>query len=629
MRTLLGFWLLALSGAGAFYLPGVAPKEYQEGDKVDIRVHKLSSPKTHLPYDYYSLPFCEPDEGKIRVAENLGEVLHGAVIQNSPYEIRMGKSEFKVCCMSKLNRAQKTNLVNKVRMDYRIHMIMDNLPAATKMIAEMPDGSKKDMYDRGFRLGFIGSKDIPGTEAGTAYVNNHLRFIVKYHRSDTFSGARIVGFEVEAYSVKHTYEGVWNPKDPKLTSVPLRPDLPPMPAISNEIIFTYDVVWEHSDIAWASRWDLYLYMGDDQVHWFSILNSLVIVLLLSGIVAMIMVRTLRRDLAEYNSAEEKEELLEESGWKLVHADVLRAPPQSTLLATSIGTGMQLLCMAFISIGCAMLGFLSPANRGSMLTVTLLLFVLMGCVACYSAAIIYKAFKGSQWKALTLLTAFLYPGITFMIFFVLNFFIWGQASSGAVPFGTMFALLCIWFLISFPLVWVGVWLGYRRELKDPPVKTNMVPRVIPSQAWYLNLLFTMLIGGILPFGAVFIELYFIMSSVWLQRFYYVFGFLALVLFILLVTCGEMAIVLCYFQLCNENYLWQWRAFLNTGSAGIFLFGYSFVYFSSTLEIMGVVSTMLYFGYMFVASMGFLLVTGTVGFMCSWWFVLQIYGAVKVD
>ena len=79
---------------------------------------------------------------------------------------------------------------------------------------------------------------------------------------------------------------------------------------------------------------------------------------------------------------------------------------------------------------------------------------------------------------------------------------------------MFALLCIWFLISFPLVWVGVWLGYRRELKDPPVKTNMVPRVIPSQAWYLNLLFTMLIGGILPFGAVFIELYFIMSSVWL-------------------------------------------------------------------------------------------------------------------
>ena len=138
-------------------------------------------------------------------------------------------------------------------------------------------------YDRGFRLGFIGSKDIPGTEAGKTYVNNHLRFIVKYHKSATFPGARIVGFEVEAYSVQHAYNGVWNPREPKLTSVPLRPDLPPMPAWSPEVIFTYDVVWEHSDIAWASRWDLYLYMGDDQVHWFSLLNSLVIVFLLSGI----------------------------------------------------------------------------------------------------------------------------------------------------------------------------------------------------------------------------------------------------------------------------------------------------------------------------------------------------------
>jgi len=163
----------------------------------------------------------------------------------------------------------------------------------------------------------------------------------------------------------------------------------------------------------------------------------------------------------------------------------------------------------------------------MLTVTLLLFVLMGSVAGYSAAITYKAFKGHQWKALTLLTAFLFPGITFAIFFLLNFFIWGKASSGAVPLGTFFALLCIWFLISFPLVWVGVWLGYRRPLAEPPVKTNMVPRVVPVQAWYLNPIFTMVVGGILPFGAVFIELYFIMSSVWLQRFYYVFGFLALV------------------------------------------------------------------------------------------------------
>ena len=194
---------------------------------------------------------------------------------------------------------------------------------------------------------------------------------------------------------------------------------------------------------------------------------------------------------------------------------------------------------------------------------------------------------------------------------------------------MIALLFMWFGISVPLVFLGAFFGYKAKLPDPPTRTNEIPRQIPEQAWYMSGAFNVLMGGVLPFGAIFIELFFIMTSVWLQRFYYVFGFLALVILILVITCAEMAIVLCYFQLCNENYLWQWRSFLNTGSAGLFLFGYSFIYFSSTLEIMGVVSTMLYFCYMFITSMLFPLATGTVGFIASWWFVLQIYGAVKVD
>ena len=53
------------------------------------------------------------------------------------------------------------------------------------------------------------------------------------------------------------------------------------------------------------------------------------------------------------------------------------------------------------------------------------------------------------------------------------------------------------------------------LPDPPVRTNEIGRQIPLQAWYVGTPFTMVVGGILPFGAVFIELFFIMSSVWLQ------------------------------------------------------------------------------------------------------------------
>lgn len=50
----------------------------------------------------------------------------------------------------------------------------------------------------------------------------------------------------------------------------------------NNIIWTYSVTWEESDVPWASRWDAYLSMKDVQIHWFSIVNSIVVILCLFG-----------------------------------------------------------------------------------------------------------------------------------------------------------------------------------------------------------------------------------------------------------------------------------------------------------------------------------------------------------
>lgn len=77
-----------------------------------------------------------------------------------------------------------------------------------------------------------------------------------------------------------------------------------------------------SDIRWASRWDTYLKMTDTQIHWFSIVNSVMIVLFLSGMVAMIMLRVLSRDITKYNTADATEEAQEETGWKLVRLNPL-------------------------------------------------------------------------------------------------------------------------------------------------------------------------------------------------------------------------------------------------------------------------------------------------------------------
>eukprot|EP00438_Fugacium_kawagutii_P008460 Skav230202 [mRNA] locus=scaffold2443:70797:75832:+ [translate_table: standard] len=99
---------------------------------------------------------------------------------------------------------------------------------------------------------------------------------------------------------------------------------------------------------WASRWDAYLKVqGQGQIHWFAILNSLMILVFLSGMVAMILLRTLHRDIATYNQVPTEEEAKEETGWKLVHGDVFRKPNYSTFLAVMAGSGMQLLGMSVV------------------------------------------------------------------------------------------------------------------------------------------------------------------------------------------------------------------------------------------------------------------------------------------
>jgi transmembrane 9 superfamily protein 2/4 len=370
-------------------------------------------------------------------------------------------------------------------------------------------------------------------------------------------------------------------------------------------------------------------MTDDQIHWFSIINSVMIVLFLTCMVAMIMIRTLYRDITKYNQLELQEEAAEETGWKLVHGDVFRPPEASSMLATHVGVGVQLLGMLVVTMVFALLGFLSPSNRGGLMTAMVLMFVFMGCLAGYSAARLYKALRGDYWRQMTLRTALIFPGVVFGMFFILDLALWAEKSSGAVPFGTLLALCFLWIGVSVPLVFVGSYYGFKQPAPDEPVRTNKIPRQIPEQPWYMHPVLSCLVGAVLPFGAVFIELFFILTSIWLHQFYYLFGFIALVFVILCITCAEISIVLCYFQLCSEDYHWWWRAYLTSGTSAFYMFMYSAYYFYSKLTITKFVPMMVYFTYMLVFSYGFFCLTGTVGFYACYWFVYKIYGAIKID
>jgi len=117
------------------------------------------------------------------------------------------------------------------------------------------------------------------------------------------------------------------------------------------------------------------------------------VIFLTGLVSMILMRTLRNDYAKYAREEDDLETLvsdvlcvvcygrseveffvfwnngvvacwwqerdvgEESGWKLVHGDVFRAPRQLVLLSALVGTGAQLAMLVLLVILLAIVGML--------------------------------------------------------------------------------------------------------------------------------------------------------------------------------------------------------------------------------------------------------------------------------
>lgn len=278
---------------------------------------------------------------------------------------------------------------------------------------------------------------------------------------------------------------------------------------------------------------------------------------------------------------------------------------------------------------ATLGFLSPSNRGALGTVMIVFFMIFSCISGFSSARIYKMNNGENWKLNIILAAVLVPGCTLSFLFAMNLFLVHSQSSGAVPFGTMFTLIFLWVVIALPLSVAGSYLGFRQPRIEHPVRTNQIPRQIPDQPAYLRSAPSILMGGILPFGAIFIELYFIMNSIWFHRIYYGIGFLFLVYIVLILTCSQVAVLMCYFHLCSEDYHWSWRSFLTAGAAGFYVFLYSVLYYFTKLNINTFTSTILYFGYSFVISLLLTLFTGAIGYLSCLYFLQKIFASIKVD
>lgn len=537
-------------------------------------------------YEYFSLPFCKGDEhedkGKVRHHHNIGDALQGVELVHSGLDMKFKKDvSSQVYCSITLDQTKLNQLLYAVQHHYWYQMYIDDLPI----------------------WGIVG--EIGQDEAvGDSFLWTHKKFEIGYN------GDQIVDVSVTSESKVKLTDGI-------------------------KVNFSYEVVWRESGILFHDRYDKYLDPSffQHRIHWFSIFNSFMMVIFLVGLVSMILMRTLRKDYARYSKEEELDDLErdlgDEYGWKQIHGDVFRPAEQRMLFCSLIGTGAQICATVAVVVLLVIMGHLYT-EHGEMVTTGLFTYAVLSPINGFVGGGLYSRMGGVTWIKQMITGAFLLPFLVSSTALIVNFVAISYHASRAIPFTTMLALIAIACFVIFPLTLVGTIIGKNvNGSPNFPCRVNAVPRPIPEKRWFMEPWVISVLGGILPFGSIFIEMYFILTSFWAYKIYYVYGFILLVLGILGTVTICVTIVCTYFLLNAEDYRWHWTSFLSAASTSGYVYLYSIYYFFFKTRMYGLFQTSFYFGYMAMFCLGLGLLCGGLGYLGTSFFVHKIYTYVKID
>lgn len=537
-------------------------------------------------YAYFKLPFCKGEVKNVEhYHETLAEALQGIELDFSGLDIRFKQSVKKTeFCRRLLTEAEASQLISAIVERYWYQMYLDEL-SLVGVVGEMRDGK--------------------------AMLWTHKKFEILFNHN------QIVGVSLG-------------------TSDPIEV------AAGAEVIYTYEVTWIESKLPFENRYDYYLDASfyQHRIHWFSIFNSFMMVIFLVVLVSMILLRTLRKDYARYNREDSLEdlerELGDEYGWKQVHGDVFRCPAGILYFSSLIGNGVHITVVSLIVALLALIGKMYT-ERGGVLSTIIFVYALFSPVNGFIGGRTYLRLGGKNWILQLFLGSLLMPTLVVIIALGINTLALFYQTSRVLPFLTMLAVFAIIVFVILPLNLVGTVLGRNvgRSIGTSasgmanPCRVNSVPRPIPASKWFTKPLAISFIGGVLPFGSIFIEMYFIFTSFWAYKVYYVYGFTLLVIFILIVVTGCSTVVCTYFLLNAEDYRWQWISFFSGASTAVYVYIYSIYYFLFKTKMFGLFQTAFYFSYMAFFCFALGCMCGAIGYLSANRFVRTIYSTVKIE
>ncbi|KAG9458997.1 hypothetical protein H6P81_003505 [Aristolochia fimbriata] len=580
--ALVSFQIIAVAAKAS-----ASDHRYNVGDRVPLLVNKvgpLNNPSE--TYWYYDLPFCRPDQ-IIEKKESLGEVLNGDRLTNSLYELNFREDKNGVSiCKKKLSEQEVAKFRDAAKREYYYQLYYDDLPS----------------------WGFIGKVDRSWEDIEDAspryYLFTHIEFTVLYNQNHIIE---IKSFSDPNYSTDITED------------------------VETEVEFVYSVHWDETSRSFERRMEKYL--GDtllqkhQQIHWFSVINSVIALTLLLGFIITVFMRILKNDLNKYCHGDEEED--KEVGWKYIHGDVFRYPSHKSTLCAILGSGSQLLMLTFLVFILALVGIFYPYNRGSVYTSVVIIYALTSAVAGYTAISFHIQLGGIVWVPTMLLTGSLFSAPVLLMFIIVNAIAASYGATAALPLGTIMAIFVIWIAITIPMLIAGSLIGrFTSSEVQPPSAPRRHPMDIPHLPWYSRTASQMFLAGALPFSAIFTELYYVFASLWGHKIHAVYGVWFIVFIILILLTAILSVGLTYFQLSGEDYRWWWRCLICGGSTSIFIFGYC-CYFYTISRMTDLMQLSFFFCYNACICYAMFLMLGTVAFRASFVFVWRIYSAIKSE
>lgn len=189
-------------------------------------------------------------------------------------------------------------------------------------------------------------------------------------------------------------------------------------------------------------------------------------------------------------------------------------------------------------------------------------------------------------------------------------------------------MILYIAICAPFVLLGSSVAMMQPMEKMPCDVHQVPNLMQIQPWYLNNKYLYIMTGFIPFTAIAVEMLYLMASIWRHYYYNLFGFLFISLLLLNFLSTLTSIIVIHHQLNKEDYHWWWKSYFISGSSVIYFIALTIYYFF-TLNIVRFSSILIYFSTMALIASILFLICGSVGFICTFYYIKMIYSRIKID